>query len=82
MTDAPASVPDGMSAYGALMRILDIHYQAQSARSPEGECAVCYHYDPNAQQIVGDRFPCATARAAREGLGLPAENAPQEAPDA
>jgi hypothetical protein len=66
-------VPDTMSAYAALMRILDIHYQAQSSRFPEGECAVCTHYDSSAQQVLGDRFPCATFATASAGIGLDAQ---------
>jgi hypothetical protein len=59
-----------LSAYGALTRILDIHYQATSRRYPEGECAVCCRMDFDLNREVGVRFPCPTVVAARAGIGL------------
>jgi len=65
--------PQGSAAltpYAALLRILDIHYQATSHRFPEGECAVCCTYSSAEQTIIGVRYPCPTRQVA-EGAMVP-----------
>lgn len=57
-----------LTPYSALVKILDVHYQAQSNRYPEGECATCSTYSSVEQTTIGVRYPCETRRIAESAL--------------